>query len=521
MRLIRRLFLLSFLFTIHSGAHAQDTLSLFYMTARYQLTDVHKAQIGRFLNTLDKSELDSIQIIGVADSTGNLRANERLSLRRASHVERFLKDNGFILPTRLLAKGEDPDAENDLQIQRRVDLIFYFKENQNSIANQEQILEPDTEDCFVSYDHLNVISHTSVVNKGKKNYIQIEVHTGDFADTQKLYTLHVDSDSKLPSLKKVKWKVMETGEDWARKPRFVTTVPLEDFLQHGIVKKAEISCDSVPVECGFRLSDTTFHLESSVRMVEATFLLPNVRVKRKFFRRKYYKIIAPAEYTGEESWFYDEEGKNQVFWYEKKGRRRKKNRYAEVHRDLLKNGALELYHYVNVSPCYCQFHPCNNKRFRLPCRPMNENPIISYGLEIGDRNIKPTHFGYLGLYYNYSIWGNELNLSLGMDTRAAPYVAFRYDRHFINLRPLSLWRNAQVYDAARYSIYSGTTLDFNFRKNNESMLNHDFHLGIDYMRPQHAFSVQRVFLEGGIQVNYLGDPLLFSPKFVLGLQFRF
>ena len=259
-------------------------------------------------------------------------------------------------------------------------------------------------------------------------------------------------------------------------------------------------------------------------LVPAVFLLQNIHVQRKVFKRHFFRIEVPKQYVSSEAYFFDESGKYPVEWFTKKGKKKRNRYYANVHEDLLDNGELMIYTYFPVTTCFEK-----NRHFRhvvgILCGTGNYRDRLlektSLGLEIGDRNIKPTHFGYLGLYYNYSRWGNELNLSLGMDTRAAPYVAFRYDRHLVNLRPLSLWRNTQVYGSMNYSIYSGTMLDYNYKKNNESMLNHDFHLGIDYTRPQHTFSVQRVFLEGGIQVNYLESPLLFSPKFVLGLQFRF
>lgn len=525
MQLIRRLCLLCFFFTIHSIVCAQDTLSLFYMTARYQLTDVHKVQIGQFLNSINKSELDSVQIIGVADSTGNKRANDRLSLRRASQVERFLKDNELILPMRLLAKGEDHDQTNALERQRRVDIIFFAESEKTEPFSNEVITEKEQDStCYVFVDDLIVQGFESIVQKGKKTYVQLEIDASSYTDSVKYYTVREDPKTKKPILKIIKWKQVTTGEEWWRKIRYVALIPKEDFTKARIVQETKENCDTIPQDCGFRLSDTEVRIKTEQILAPAVFLLLNTRVKQKAFKRHFYRIEVPKSYVNSEAYYFDDFGKYPVEWFTKKGKKKRKSYYALVHEDLLLDGKLMIYTYFPVTTCF--------KGSRKPTRWQGINcgtsnihegrkGRSSLGVEIGNRNVQPTHFGYIGLYAKRTWNSAEWNGFLGIDVQANPFFSLRFDEHFLGLRPFERLRRTDVYGFRAISLYAGSTLDVIYSTKQNWTVNQDLHFGLDLTFPMKRMTFQRIFLEGGAMVGFVESASNVRPQFRLGAQFRF
>lgn len=527
MQLIRRLCLLCFFFAIHSGVRAQDTLSLFYMTARYQLTDVHRAQIGRFLNTLDQSQLDSVQIIGVADSTGNQRANERLSLRRASQVERFLKDNGFNLPTRLLAKGEDHDALNSLEKQRRVDIIFFAnspEEYEESLSSEViSKIEADSV-CYIFADQIIVEGFETIIQKGKKSYVQLEIDASIYTDSVKYFMVREDPKTKKPNLKAIKWKKMVTGDEWWRKTRYIALIPKEDYTRARIVRESKEDCDTIPEDCGFRLSDTEVRIKTEKVLVPAMFLLQNTRVKRKVFKRRFFRIEVPKQYVSSETYYFDESGKYPVEWFTKKGKKKRNCYYANVREELLENGELMIYTYFPVTTCFEKERYCRHA-VGIQCGTGNNRDRVtgktSLGVEVGNKNVQPTHFGYIGLYAKRTWNSAEWNGLLGIDVQGSGLFSLRFDEHFLGLLPFGSLGKTNVYAFKTISLYAGSTADVIYSDQQNWAFNQDLHLGIDLTFPIKRMTFHRIFLEGGAMVGFVESASNVRPQFRLGAQFRF
>lgn len=525
MRLIRRLCLLCFFFATDSLVHAQDTLSLFYMTARYQLTEVHKAKIGQFLNSIDKSELDSVQIIGVADSTGNQRANDRLSLKRASQVERFLRGDGLILPTRLLAKGEDHDQTNALEKQRRVDIIFFAESPKEELPTNELTAEKEADStCYIFVDNIIVEGFESIVQKGKKTYVQLEIDASNYVDSVKYYTVREDPKTKKPNLKVIKWKQVTTGEEWWRKIRYVALIPKEDFTKARIVRETKENCDTIPQDCGFRLSDTEVRIKTAQILAPAVFLLQNTRVKRKAFKRHFYRIEVPKSYVNSEAYYFDDFGKYPVEWFTKKGKKKRKCYYALVHEDLLMDGKLMIYKYFPATTCFKSGGKRSNWQ-GINCGTSNRwgrnKGTSSLGVEIGNRNVQPTHFGYIGLYAKRTWNSAEWNGLLGIDVQGNPLFSLRFDEHILGLRPLERLRRTDVYGFRAMSFYAGSTVDIIYLEQHNWAVNQDVHLGFDLTFPLKRMTFQRIFLEGGAMVGFVESASNVRPQFRLGAQFRF
>jgi|GEM_PF-3731241 len=494
----------------------QDTLSLFYATAKYRLTDDHQTQLNYFLDLHDVGLVDSIQIIGVADSSGNAVSNQRLSLRRASHVESFFQDHSVENKMVLLAKGEDPNLLSVLQKQRRVDIIFFYPGVRSDISLTE-LEEEDLSDssCYTSADFILNHCFQTVIQKGNKTYVQLELDPVHYSESIHVYSMVEDQKTGFPILRLVKWKSNLSGEDWWRKKRFVATIKKEDFDRFKIVKKSDKPCDSLNEGCGFKLTDKNIKLKYGNYLDLAYFLMNNLQIKRKFFNRKMIRIEAPRKYVINYQFFLDPKGELPIVWYSKWWRKRRSSSFADIPLKLLKNDKLAIYTYFGRSSCdsgSVQFGCIN-----LP----GMGSSISFGFELGDRILTPNHFGYVGMYGKCAFRSSEFDVLLGIDTDWDPFISARFDYHFIGLNQNGFLRNPAVYSQNLFGLYGGTTLDVIAPDVKRLTANQDLHLGLDFTLSYSNKPIHRIYLEAGPMIQYanLLEPI--SMQYRLGIQFKF
>lgn len=143
------------------------------------------------------------------------------------------------------------------------------------------------------------------------------------------------------------------------------------------------------------------------------------------------------------------------------------------------------------------------------------------GVEIGNRNVQPTHFGYIGLYAKRTWNSAEWNGLLGIDVQGNPLFSLRFDEHILGLRPLERLQRTDVYGFRAMSFYAGSTVDIIYLEQHNWAVNQDVHLGFDLTFPLKRMTFQRIFLEGGAMVGFVESASNVRPQFRLGAQFRF
>jgi len=513
--------LLVFVFLLMNGCffsttYAQDTLSLFYGTANYRLTEDHQTQLNHFMELHDMGLVDSIQIIGVADSSGNSTSNLRLSLRRASHVESFFQHHSVETKIIVLAKGEDPNSESMLQIQRRVDIIFFFPLSNTDDSIPTEIEELGDSSCYIKADFILNHCFQTIIQKGRKAYVQLEMDPAHYAESMRVFSVHEDEKAGTPILRLVKWKATVSGEDWWSKKRYIATVKQEDFDRFTLVEKLDKPCDSSTNTCGFKLTDKYIQLGYRSYLDLAYFLMENAKVKKTLFNRKKTRIEVPKVYVGNEQYYLDSQGKVPVEWYTKRGRRHRSSYFADVYSNSRRKQKITIYKYFHVSRCY--------EYTILDC--LSETNCLLrgsafFGVEMGDRMLTLNHFGYLGMVGKYTFRSCELDLLLGIDTKWDPFASIRYDYHFIGLNQTGFIRKPLVYSQNMLGLFGGTTLDVIAQDAKRLLANQDLHVGIDFTFSYVKKPFHRIYIEAGPMMNYSNPSEPITLQYRFGIQFKF
>ena len=105
------------------NAQETTTLSVYYNSNSYNLSTHQKKSIDSLLN---KYAFESINLVGYADTVGNIKANLKISNQRASGIKNYIKSNIPTAKVYTSANGEN-DNENSskkLENQRRVDITL-------------------------------------------------------------------------------------------------------------------------------------------------------------------------------------------------------------------------------------------------------------------------------------------------------------------------------------------------------------------------------------------------------------
>lgn len=132
-------FLLLLLPVLNYGQQIK-VLSIYYPSNVYQLNIEQKHSIDSFLTA---HAFESIELIGHADTVGNLKANLKISSQRAKQIETYIHSQISTATIKTLAHGEKQknNFQSDLTKQRRVDIILQLTTIETIEISQEEIVE--------------------------------------------------------------------------------------------------------------------------------------------------------------------------------------------------------------------------------------------------------------------------------------------------------------------------------------------------------------------------------------------
>ena len=509
-------------------AFSQDTISLFYTGGKFRLLDVNRLKLDNFIYSHDLSLLDSVGVIGFADSTGNSAKNQKLSQRRAktvaNYLDQYLKDGVRI---KSYARGEEDDLTKPRNNHRRVEVILYFVDGFKTIEEDKEIPvftnTNNSDECYeLAYTTLAQCDASYFI-KGKTRYARLELEAHQYTEGTKIFTL--SSKTRAPKL--VKWKPEITGQLWWKRTRYVAAVKALDFEAYGLVVKIDKQLEKDSTSCRLCDDDPSLKWEIGRNLRLDAFIMQNVQIRTVFLDDEYL-LIVPKEYVNvSNAYYFDAIGDSSVQWFTKNGRKNGLYYFATVSKEQLASPTWGIYTYQPT----CIFQEVVAPSYTIDTIKHHWCPPTAFGagggywgLEAGYLNYS-NHSAYTGAYFQWNRNNVELLAVAGIDLRTQPYFNVRFDYHFATFSPFAevfvdKTNRSVVHEFHRViNVYGGTGLNTIFSKNDVLFMN-DFHLGTVYINNGFWLSFERIFVECGTAFNYaqLKNSLAFYAR--VGIQIR-
>lgn len=526
MLLRRNELLISVLFLFYSSiACSQDTLSLFYNSGEHRLTSDSKMQLTEFLFSKKISTIDSISVIGFADSTGRKTHNYRISKRRANAVHQFIV---HLLPDsisiRQSAKGEEKTSSKQHSINhRRVDVVLYtpFLSEKSALYTSDNRRDSLSNNCYVLADSILARCHVSYFKKGNTTYVQLALEAQHLSPKQKLYTL----SSKTRVAKLVKWKLEISGDYWWKRARYTTTLKASDFERFGLLEKQSPVTDSA--HCTICDTDPFVTWQLSDTRTPDVFVLQNLELRKRFLFDEYLFIV-PKEYvTLSKTYTTDPEGQNGIAWYTKSGRENATYYFADIPIQQLSDTNWSIYSFKAHCP---DVSSATGQTYQLDTLPLHFCPQVSdgsihfsYGLTAVYRNFQQ-QTAYVGSYLQLNFGRIELAALGAIDLKKRPLFSLQLDYTLLSFTPFSDMRICKVprpivdHFHRVVTTYAGSSINSAYAT--KQALFQEIHVGIAYCNRPFSLDLERIFAQGGIGFDYLNSLQTLTFYFQAGLRFK-
>lgn len=486
----------------------------------------------------DLASLDSVQFIGTADSVGNVKANLRLSEKRARNTQRFCKSIfKKDVPTIVLALGEKRNNAEQVK-NRRVDIVLHQipydqqVELDTAATNEVNLLNEATLQgkCYKVDCQLLNRAHLHTIIKRKKQWVMIE--TGATIPKRNEYYTASKSDSGKVTIKTIKWRLKKTGSSWWAQKRWVAKIPQSDFDQFKVFTISEPPC----TKCNQPIPIFDFPYTGTPDTCErvATHLMQNLQVKRDLFDRHVVKIRVPKEYVDSTTFFTfnDDEKRLQVQWKTKKGKRHQHHLFSEL--PVIESSYISnIRKYGYCCPREIQSCPHIGKGDDRPfgcggVRRRKGKKILLFG-EAGGLYQNREAFPYTALGINASWKDPEFSLLVGTNTNLDILAFARFKWPFwrttyASFNPLRTWQDpAKIRFVEKYvSFYLGTEIKMIHSGTKLSLLEQNLHLGVAAINDRkNSAIIPRVFLQSGIGHNSVESGLnSIYPVVQVGINFK-
>jgi hypothetical protein len=501
--------ILLLLFAFFGNLKAQDSVSVFFETGKYHLKKGELSSLNMLSSRYELAAVDSVDIIGMADSIGNFRSNLKLSLKRANTVREYL-DNVFppYLPIRVLAMGEKNSGQNGTAASRRVDVVLYFHPDTADIAELAEHKEGKAiETCYeVDYDLLHRC-HKRTIVKNKTAYMLLELDEKTDLSLKGYYYASVNRTGKI-QVKSLKWQVKKSGRSWWRKIRYLATIPKGDYLRYRIFVKKPPPCS----DCSQKLNTNNAIPNETTCMSVDYFLMNNLQVKKVRGNHALVKVRVPREYIDPEAQYYSYSNDQKALVWETKSGKKNKHYYfttLPVINEMLSNIVKEteccIYNYSHCKDCHDLFRNCGG----CHCHTVNGNWKLI--LEAGYNYYPDRHQAYTGLGLSNSWKKTDLFFIAGMDHYKSLYLSAKVDYNFISFRfkqlnPFKTWGSPEsAFTYSSYArLYAGTEVRGAFLQEKTSFAGQNLHLGLAWVNVDERALIPRVFLQAGAGYNYSG-----------------
>jgi len=308
--------------TIKAADNNTDTVTIYFAFGSPELSKVAKAQIRHLSNNYSLQDVDSVSYTGVADSVGSIKANIKLSMRRAKAAKKYARYLFRKTPVRTAWRGEGKILEQKKN--RKVEIVLYYK-----LRAEEKDTQDEVDSSFVHLDTLvpplcydvayDILAkcHNRTISKRRKKYQLLEYYDYYNRTPKDLY-YGIKVNNKLV-LKKVKWR---GGSGY-----FEAHIPKTSFTAYKIFRVTGQPCS----ECS-----ESFENENKISLIDTTrqvdhLLMHNMQYKRSFLSKKIKQIRVPREYIDPQAnYFIGCDVATELIWKEKKGRKKKQFLYVDL-----------------------------------------------------------------------------------------------------------------------------------------------------------------------------------------------
>lgn len=507
-------------------ASAQEVFSVYYPSGDSKLKEENKQQIQRYIFSHNLKKIDSLQVIGFADSTGKKKLNFRLSQKRADRVKAYLEK---ILPAKTpvssYAKGEENGFRNPDENHRRVEIhLFYAGKRLAEDTTDQYEYFGNTKVCFVLSDSVMKNCNIIRVSDGRSNYVILEMEPHLFSKNQTYYTLTKNSQYA----KIIKWKLEVSGEGWWQHERYRARIKEADFEAYGVLTKKQIREDDN--DCVVCDKDMNAPMKLESELLPETYIMQNLQFRKKLLTDEYL-LLVPGTYVSEsKSYYFDRNYDLPVTWRTEFGVRNRPYCFAEVPAVYLQRPDWNIY--SNRSICTPSgdsveiAYPVDTMSAHV-CFPESRGGVnaLEYGLDIGYLNIAE-RVGYATAYLQYSGTRAEYGINVGIDLKARFIGAIRADYVFFSLDP---FKQTVIGNANRSMIhdfhptlaaYVGSNLSFIGKPANSGLF-HAVYLGAAYRNNSISFGLDRLYANFGVSTDYLRpNGLRFHLYLQVGVKFK-
>lgn len=413
---------------------AQLLHTVYFRFGKSQPEKTELEKLDKWLAEIDPVEIDSIALIGYADSVGKIENNLKLSLKRAQYVHKHITGTyPFVGLVKTLAKGEKNKKIEDKD--RRV-LVKVW------ISQQKTLEIPDTIDrsenmlkkcylvdyellqkCFVSYRKMK-----------KGEFALLYLETADFSSKSKIKYYYITYDSGVKVLHPVKWMTKTSGKKWYEKKRVEALLPASSFKNNKIVYYEKLSCDSCFKDT---LAATKYY--NGVCHGPDFFLNKNIRLRLIFLNFRKIRVKAPALFVDSSITYLDGNTLQTLVWTSK--RRKPEFKYSKLDFTGFRTNGI-----FRKLPC-CGFRGCGG----FGClSPYNK----CFFIETGYNRLKRENLPYLGLGFRGYINNSELEF-LGfvnnkgfVNYKFDPGLRLKFSSHIADfplfvLSPFHSWHTAE------------------------------------------------------------------------------
>lgn len=487
---------------------SQEVFSIYYPSGDYKLLDENKQQIDKYIFAHNLKKIDSLQVIGYADSTGKKRLNMRLSKKRADKVKNYLLE---ILPAKTpvssFARGEENALRNPNENHRRVEIhLFYAGKRLLEDTVEQYEYFGNTKTCFVLHDSIMKNCNIIRFNDGRTNYVILEMEPHLFAKNQTYYTLTKNSQYA----KIVKWKLELSGEGWWRHERYRARIKEVDFESYGILTKREVKKDYK--ECVVCDTDMSAPLKLKSELLPEVYVMQNLQLRKKFLEGEYLLIVPQDYISPSRSYYFDNNYDRPIEWRTKFGMRNRPYFFATVPGSYLNHSDWNVY--SNRSTCI----PSRDSiKINYPLDTLNPHPCLpesrgglnalEYGLEAGYWNYDVQSATVSG-YAQYTGTRFEHSFNVGVDLKArilamvkTDYLIFSYDPFKQTF--IANANRSMIHDFhPTLAVYGGSNLTF-LKDRSDSELVHALYLGFAYKNNPFSLAFDRFYTQVGMATNYL------------------
>ncbi len=459
----------------------QVNFTVYYEYGVSKLKTEEKDKLIAWLKQFQPLEIDSIQIIGFADSVGKVKNNLVLSQKRGESVFKIItgeyKNN---VPIRIVPKGE---KNKRLEAKdRRVELRIYRIPKSESVLS-DSIISDSIKRCYLVDYYLLQCCHISQVNIKKKEYVKLEITPEDLMSRKRIkhYSISFD-DNGHKVLKKLRWSSKLSGSEWWQKQRFETLIPIEDFKKNKVVVISDGPCDSCYRD---PLINAKYQRDSC--LAYDIFLNRNIQYKMGFLNFKSVKIRVPSNFLDFGVTYYSDFSKATPIKWEKST---KQKDYSYTRLKLYKfDNSYDRYKgylfYPISKMMICCWLKNNGSGFHCGgCRFLGDG--LNIGAELGNNRFLKNNIPYFGLTSRLFGEHSVTRLLLGVDTALRVIGSFRYQYNVLTvpltmLLPIHSWKNADYgYGSfeSQFNLYTGCELRAYRHNEKNTYTEINLHLGV-------------------------------------------